>query len=124
MSAESLPNSTPRPVRRLREEEKALIAKLAKGLPMESVILDSIEDAVVEELGDGGMGSLKFVNLSSSDQRFAKQLREATFADDDGVPVLITINLDQNNGLFELDIWKADNSPLKRFPRPDDVSIR
>jgi hypothetical protein len=41
-------------VRRLREEEKALIAKLAKGLPMESVILDSIEDAVVEELGDGG----------------------------------------------------------------------
>jgi hypothetical protein len=37
-----------------------LIAKLAKGLRMESVILDSIEDAVVEELGDGGMGSLKF----------------------------------------------------------------
>jgi hypothetical protein len=97
---------------------------LAKGLPMESVILDSIEDAVVEELGDGGMGSLKFVDLLSSDQRFAKQLREATFADDDGVPVSITINLDQNNGLFELDIWKADNSSLKRFPRPDDVSIR
>jgi hypothetical protein len=88
------------------------------------VILDSIEDAVVEELGDGGMGSLKFVDLLSSDQRFAKQLREATFADDDGVPVSITINLDQNNGLFELDIWKADNSSLKRFPRPDDVSIR
>jgi hypothetical protein len=111
MSAESLLNNTLRPVRRLREEEKALIAKLAKGLPMESAILDAIEDAVVEELGDGGMGSLKFVNLSSSDQRFAKQLREATFVDDDGVPVSITINLDQNNGLFELDIWKADILP-------------
>jgi hypothetical protein len=124
MSAESLPSSSQRPVRRLRLEEKALIAKLAKGLPMESAILNTIEDAVVEELSDGGMGSLKFVDLSSSDKRFAKQIREATFADEDGVPVSITINLDQNNTLFELDIWKADNSPLKRFPRPDDISIR
>jgi hypothetical protein len=111
-------------MRHLRPEEKALIVRMVAGLPAEGAILKVIEDAIVQELGDGGMGSLRFVHLSAPPPRFAKQVREATFADDDGVPVSVTINLDQDNGLFELDIWKADNSPLRRFPRPDDVTIR
>ena len=97
---------------------------MVRGLPAEHDVLSGIEDAVVEDMNDGGMGSLKFVRLSSEKSRFAKQLREATFADKDGVPVSITINLDQSGHLFELDIFKADNSPLRKFPAPGDVLIR
>ena len=35
--------------------------------------------------------------------------------------VSATVNLDNNDELFELDIWKTDYSPLKRYPQPDEV---
>ena len=124
MSAELQVHSGSLSIRHLRDEEKALIIEMVRGLPAEHDVLSGIEDAVVEDMNDGGMGSLKFVRLSSEKSRFAKQLREATFADKDGVPVSITINLDQSGHLFELDIFKADNSPLRKFPAPGDVLIR
>jgi hypothetical protein len=110
-------------VRRLRNEEKALIAKMFRDLPAATVLSHSIEEAVVQDMRDGGMGSLRFVRLAQDKAHFGRQICAATFADDDGLPVSITINLDQSGHIFEFDLFKADGSPLKRFPRPCDVSV-
>ncbi len=118
-----MPTDRPRS-RRLRSDEKSIIAEMIRDLPPESAILRSLEDAAVEAMNDGGMGSLRFVRLSSDKPRFKRQIREATFADSNGVSVSMTINLDQDDCLFELDIFKADFSPLKRFPALGDISLR
>jgi hypothetical protein len=72
---------------------------------------------------DGGMGSLRFVDLAAQAPRSLRQVSEATFADIDGVLVSIAIIVDQENSLLELDVFKADNSALKQFPKPDDVVV-
>ena len=109
--------------RRLRSEESALIEAMICGLPNERELVEFMKEAVVEEL-KGGMGSLRFVLLSQVERRLGKQLCEGSFADEDGIPVLVTINLDQDGVMFELDVFKADHSPLKRFPKQDQVVVR
>ncbi len=44
---------------------------------------------------------------------------EAAFRDEDGTPVSAVLTLDQDRALFELDLFKADNSPrgASRPPR-------
>ncbi len=49
-------------------------------------------------------------------------LVEAQYLDSDGVLVSIAVNADKQGQLFELDLWKVDFSPLKRYPKPSDVS--
>lgn len=75
-------------------------------------------------MNDGGMGSLKFVDIAKTKARLPTRVREATFLDVDGMSVSITLNVDQDGDLFELDVFKADGSRLKRFPSPGDVSLR
>ena len=38
----------------------------------------------------------------------------------DGVPVLASLNVDQNGRFLELDLWKTDFTPVIRIP--DDLS--
>jgi hypothetical protein len=111
-------------MRKLRHDERAVIEALLSDLPEERSLCQYLLEAVVEDMSDGGMGSVRFVWLSGHDSRFGRQLREATFADADGLPASVTLNLDQAGRLFELDIFKADSSPLKRFPNPEDLEIR
>lgn len=68
---------------------------------------------LVEDMNDGGMGSLRFVG--SEDRRLGKCIGEAEFDDADGVPVSVALNVDLHGQLFELDFWKVDFSPLKRI---------
>jgi hypothetical protein len=68
---------------------------------------------LVEEMNDGGMGSLRFVG--SADRRLGKCIGEAEFDDADGVTVSVALNVDQRGELFELDIWKVNFSPLQRI---------
>jgi len=111
-------------MRHLKDEEKALIAKLIQGLSTEALGSESLDTIRVEEMADGGMGSLSFVRPFSGQRRFGKQFQEAMFSDADGVVVSVTINLDQDGFLFELDMWKTDFSPLKRIPAPSEIRIR
>jgi hypothetical protein len=41
---------------------------------------------------------------------------EYIFKDADGVDVIASLNVDQNNELFELDIWKTTFDQLVRIP--------
>jgi hypothetical protein len=76
----------------------------------------------VEEMSDGGMGSLRFPSDTGPDveRRLGEVLAQGEFADEDGVPVSFTINLDSKGRLFELDVWRVDFEPLKRFPNESD----
>ncbi|AJT40914.1 DUF6984 family protein [Psychromicrobium lacuslunae] len=38
------------------------------------------------------------------------------FLDLDGQCVILSVNFDENDRLFELDSWKMDSNPLLRFP--------
>ena len=95
---------------------RALLAGVYPGEPLEVVLRDSY----VTDMQDGGMGSIRF--LGSAPQSFGMALVEAQYLDSDGVLVSITVNADNEGNLFELDFWKVDFSPLKRYPNPSDIS--
>ena len=122
-----MPKTTPRYTkpgsrRLLSPEEKALIRAMVANLYPE---LDSVlEISEVEEMLDGGMGSIRFVDEHMNQRHLGKVLREAKFMGVDGMPVLVSINLDQNGRLFEVDIWKVDFSPLRRYPDSTELTIR
>ncbi|WP_063826866.1 hypothetical protein [Cupriavidus sp. WS] len=101
--------------RRLRDDERALLVALIAGKPEASRLLSSLDETIVEEMDGGGMGSLLFLRSDNRPRHLGKQLVEKEFADIDGVPVMVTVNLDERGELFELDIWKVDFSPLMRF---------
>lgn len=103
--------------RELKPPEHALIAFLlaSKG------DLRPIPE-VAEDMDDGGMGSLLFPG--SRDRIYGGTLAEAEFRDEDGTPVLVSLNLDSSGELFELDVWKVDFSPLIRIPPIEQVKLR
>jgi hypothetical protein len=76
----------------------------------------------VADMHDGGMGSIRFVQPEP--QPFGKELAEAQYVDSDGVLVSIALNTDIMGRLFELDFWKVDFSPLRRYPEPSDLVIK
>jgi hypothetical protein len=83
--------------------------------PIDAALLDSM---LVQEMADGGMGSLYLVHpLKEHNKRhFGRRVAETQFADSDGVQVIASLNVDKDGDLFELDIWKVDFSPLIRLP--------
>jgi hypothetical protein len=104
--------------RPLSRDEKSFIASLLKNHPEGKTMAASLADAVVEAMEDGGMGSLRFIHPAGPAPRYGRTIAEATAADEDGVPLSITLSIDQHGRLFELDVWKVDNSRLRRFPKP------
>jgi hypothetical protein len=111
------------PPRPLSDNETALIKKLLSGTPSESKGLRQLSKALVQDMSDGNMGSIRFCNPSASERRLGKVVTEGSFRDADGVLVSVTLNADQFGDLFELDLWKVDFSPLKRFPKVADVEM-
>ena len=95
----------PRP---LRPEEKALIEHLLTKVP------GGKKYAIPEEAG-----SLGEYGLQLSDRgEHAEDLVEATFIDEDRRAVYLTLTANDRGELYELDIWKVDFSPLRRYPVP------
>jgi hypothetical protein len=110
------------PIRRLREEEKQLLIALLKGARLNS-LEQQIESSWVRDMKDGGMGSIEFVSRRRGSS-MGKVLAEAGYVDEDGVPVSVAVNGDDEGQLFELDFWKVDFSPLRQYPRPERISIK
>ena len=110
--------------RKLRKEEADLIAAMVRKSPEAKAILRSLPERLVKEMKDGGMGSLRFKDTNNRGRRFGKKIAEAEFMDEDGVPVSVVVNLDNSDELLELDLWKVDFSPLKRYPRPEELRMK
>jgi len=105
--------------RDLTKNEKILTSFLLKKLNLVTVLPDR-----VEQLDDGGMGTIRFLfDNSSTDRKFQKDLIQVAYKDEDNITVLITLTLDNFNNLFELDFWKTDFSSLKVYPTPDKVEL-
>jgi hypothetical protein len=106
------------PIRPLRPEEAELIRLLRyKGSGKE--LQEELAESLVTDMEDGGMGSIRFVRPQQ--QTMGAEVIEAQYTDIDGVMVSIALNFDKKGQLFELDFWKVDFSPLKRYPLPFDL---
>lgn len=75
----------------------------------------------VRDMDDGGMGSLTFAS-TTREPRYGRTVSEAWFRDSDQVPVIVSLNLDQDDELFELDCWKVDFTARRTLPS-DRASI-
>ncbi len=105
-------------VRTLKEEERELISAMLVGVSGQD-LPGMLDGSRVKDIQDGGMGSIRFVH---SDRRvLGKVLKESRYRDADGVLVSISLNTDERGDLFELDFWKVDFSPLRRYPTPSDL---
>ncbi len=99
--------------RRLRTEERNLLAAIAPQLAAD------LDTALVCDMQDGGMGSIAFVPREG--RRRARAIAEAQYVDLDNVLVSIELNVDDSGQLLEMDFWKVDFSPLRRYPSPADL---
>nr|WP_103670451.1 hypothetical protein [Pseudanabaena sp. BC1403] len=89
------------------------------------IIVPTLDTTFVENMDDGGMGSLLFASCTDdSNRKLGKTLAEASFLDEDQVPVYVQLNLDNHNQLFELDIWKVDYSHMSKWPNLDQIVIK
>jgi len=109
--------------RKLTDAERALVIVLVSGKPGADRLITSLDTVMVEEMSDGGMGSLLFRSPDCGVRRFGRQIAEGRFTDVDGVPLVVTVTLDEIGELYELDIWKVDFSPLNQFPVARDDSL-
>lgn len=121
MSVESLRHDQ-NESRLLRENEKALLVALLSNRADFSCLEREIAVGRVFDMSDEGMGSVRFV--ACDDRIFGATAVEAAYFDVDGVLVSIAVNLDDQGGLYELDIWKTDFSPLKKYPTPEVVDVK
>jgi hypothetical protein len=110
--------------RLLRQEEMDLIAAMLGKHPKQSEIVTSLRGHLVEGMEDGGMGNLRFKTPEDSRLHVEKKIAEAEFVDDDGVLVSVTLTVGDDGELTELDVWKVDFKPLKRYPRPNELFIK
>jgi hypothetical protein len=123
MSEESQSNN-PLQGRSLRPLERQLIERMLRGQDVKPEVTAKLPSVLVEDMQDGGMGSIRFLIPGYSARHFGKAVAQAEYIDEDGVLVSIVINADQENELYEVDFWKVDFSPLKRYPKASDIKIK
>jgi hypothetical protein len=78
-----------------------------------------VDSVLVSPMDDGGMGSLRLAmtEAPSRDRRFGRKVAEHQFTDSDGVAVLASLYVDQDDLPFEMDVWKTDFSPVTDSPK-------
>lgn len=75
------------------------------------------EGLQVEEMDDGGMGSLRLVVPATAGRRGVISCKAAVqFTDADGVEAVASLYADERGSPVELDVWKTDFSRLIRIP--------
>ena len=112
------------PVRELREDELRVLRKMLSQTSIETEFEEQLASMKVQTMADGGMGSIRFYNgRDRSPLDYGGQIAEAAFQDANGVPVSITLSVDTIGDLFEMDVFKADFSPLIRYPDLADRAI-
>jgi hypothetical protein len=110
MSGEFTPSRSP------SQEERELLGELVARAVNVSLPQGWLDDLRVTDMRDGGMGSLFLVtNKPAAERRFGRRVAELQFRDLDGVDVIVSLNVDQDDVPYELDVWKTDFSPLKGF---------
>lgn len=105
--------------RSLRAEEATLIRSMLEANKDSAALMRQLDIAMVEDMLDGGMGSLRF--SSDETHSLGAVVAEADYIDTDGVPVSIVVSVDQRGKLFELDMWKVNFLALEGYPSPEKI---
>jgi hypothetical protein len=113
-------------MRLLKTYEIELVNALLMTKPqLAELLIPVVKNILVEEADDGGMGGLLFIScIPNSDRNIGKTIAEAEFVDRDGVVVSIELTVDNNDKLFELDVWKVDYTPVYIWPELDRITIK
>src|SRR5207245_4400825 len=99
--SEASPDRSLGPLRELRDEEIAIIRKMVSRTSFEAAVDRQIPEMQVQDMPDGGMGSIKFYRgKPRPESAYAKQIAEAAFQDADGVPVSVTLSVDRAGDLL------------------------
>ena len=109
--------------RRLRKSERDLIGAMLGGKPSHAELISSLNADTVEDMQDGGMGGIRFCGDDRGKRPLAG-IAEAEYTDDDGVLVSIVLNTDTKGAIYEVDFWKTDFSPLRRYPPPSELRLK
>ncbi len=105
--------------RTIRENERAIVAFLLQHLKVSEKEFPIGEKVI--EYEDGKMGSITFGNGDSTN--YAGDLIQVQYIDTDRIPVIITLTIDHDYKLLDLDFWKEDFSKLLRYPDPEDLVV-
>jgi hypothetical protein len=98
-----------------------LIALAGQGLPR----LEPDRAALsVETMNDGGMGSLRLFppGTRGKARLFGRRVSSWEFDDLDGVRVLVSLVVDADERLYELELWKSDFGRLLQLPEFDGAT--
>lgn len=111
--------------RNLSAPEKSVISFLLQANPETVHFVSVLNNILVKRMNDGDMGSLSLfpMGLEAATRSFGKELVMGQFFDADGTSVSMTINVDRQGNLFEIDVWKADFSSLVVWPDPSAIRI-
>lgn len=105
--------------RPLTAKEYFLVTLLLTGTSHADRLLPCLSEQRVTEMDDGGMGSVQFYPSGlKAERRFGDDVAEVWLKDEDGMPVLVTLLVDQHGQLYELDVWKVDFSPTVNLQIP------
>jgi len=109
------------PIRKINKTEKAILEYLIKQASLQ--MPDKwCQNLLIQPMDDGGMGSFLIFQDASDvgvKKKFGKQISEFEFVDGDGVLVLVSLNVDDENKPFEVDVWKTDYSPVLSIKIPN-----
>ena len=111
-------------MRLLKKEEHDLIVYLLRNNPNFESFLQELPSLTVEEMNDGGMGSLRFLYKDGKKSIFKDEVAIINIRDMVGVSVRYALNMDMEGNIYELDVFKGDFSKLKKFPTPPYDSMR
>lgn len=103
-------------MRNIREEEKVLVDFLLKKgnlNPKDYPYKDEVDPYEGDVMGSISLGGN--VNI------YDRDLIQAQYIDTDGTPVVITLTVDQQGKLLDLDFWKEDFSKLIAYPKPEQL---
>lgn len=106
-------------MRLLNPAEKNLILCLLNEIAdneLKSKLTIGLDTVMVYDMNGGSMGSIHFISANDGKRRMKTCIAEKIFMDADEIPIMVYLDLDENNELFELDIWKGDFSATIDYP--------
>ena len=104
--------------RNIRQEEVTLLHHLLQLANLN--VADFPHTERVFEYECGKMGSINFDNDNT--ENYLGDIMAVEFKDEDDVRVVVTLTIDKNKQLLDMDFWKEDFSALKKYPTPDIVT--
>jgi hypothetical protein len=106
--------------RKLRRDERALLNRLLARADEGSFVPANLETLEVIPLNGGGIGGLRLLPAGATEsRRYGGDVALERFVDSDGIPIWVSLFVDEQRCLFEIDIAKADLSAVVRFPQCD-----